>query len=134
MTEEQRPFTIESFYKFVKEEKLMGAKCNQCGQLLVPPKPMCPTCFSKNLSWKELPKKGKLLTYTVIHVAPKRFQHLTPYAVGIVKLEEDAQLPGIIKNVHPDKLRVGMTLAIGFEKEPPTEEWPQWPKHHFKPL
>ncbi len=134
MTENPEPFTIESFYRFVKEEKLMGAKCNKCGQLLVPPKPMCTKCFSKNLTWKELPKKGKLLTYTVIHISPKQFQHLAPYAVGIVKLEEDAQLPGIIKNVDIGKLKIGMDLAVGFDKEQPPEEWPQWERYHFKPL
>ncbi len=112
----------------------MGAKCNRCGTLLVPPKPMCSKCFSKDLNWKELPKQGKLLTYTVIHVSPEQFQSLTPYAVGIVKLEEGAQLPGMIKDVEFDKIEVGMKLAVHFEKEPAPEEWPQWSRYHFKPL
>ena len=134
MTEEPELFTIESFYKFVKEGKLMGAKCNKCGALLVPPKPMCPKCFSKDLKWKELQKQGKLRTYTVIHIAPKEFQQSTPYAVGIVELEDDAQLPGMIKSIALDKIKVGMDLLVGFEKEPVSEEWPQWPRYYFKPM
>jgi uncharacterized OB-fold protein len=132
MTEEQIPFTIESFYKFIKEGKLMGAKCSKCGKLLVPPKPMCPECFSVDLKWKELPKQGKLLTYTVIHVSPKKFQQLTPYAVGIIELEEGTRLPGMMKNVDLDKIKVGMNLAVDVEKESMSEEWPQWPRYYFK--
>ena len=134
MAEEPRPFTIESFYNFIKERKLMGAKCNKCGELLVPPKPMCPECFSKDLSWKELPKNGKLLTYTIIHVSPKQFQALTPYAVGIVELEEGAQLPGTIKGIALDKVKVGMDLTVDFDTEQATDEWPQWPRYYFKPM
>jgi len=134
MTEQTISFTIESFYNFVKEGKLMGAECNKCGNLSVPPKPMCPKCFSKDLTWKELPKQGTLLTYTVIHVSPQRFQQLTPYAVGIVKLEEGAQLPGMIRNVDLGKLKIGMTLAVGFDKELMSEEWPQWSRYYFKPM
>ena len=133
MTEEPVPFTIESFYRFVGEGKLMGAKCRTCGQLLVPPKPMCSTCFSHDLEWKELPKEGKLLTYTVIHVSPKQFQGSVPYAVGIVGFADDAQLPGMIKGVASDQLKVGMDLTIRFENAPTPEEWPQWSRYYFKP-
>ena len=133
MTEEPTPFTIESFYKFVKEGKLMGAKCNKCGKLLVPPKPMCPQCFSKDLKWKELPKRGKLLTYTVIHVSPKRFQQLAPYAVGIIELEKGACLPGMMRNVDLDEIKVGMDLTVDVDKERIFEEWPRWSRYYFKP-
>lgn len=134
MTEKPYPFTIESFYKFVKEGKLMSAKCKKCGTVLAPPKPMCTNCFSKELKWKELPQKGKLLTYTVIHVSPKKFQSLAPYAVGIIKLDEGAQLPGIMRNIDLDKIRVGMDLEVDFEKESISEEWPHWPRYYFKPI
>jgi hypothetical protein len=127
-------FTIESFYKFVKEGKLMGAKCNKCGQVIVPPKPMCPNCLSKDLRWMELPKRGKLLTYTVIHVSPKQFQSMAPYVVGIVEFEEGAQLPGMVKNVKLDAVKVGMNVTVDFDKETVSDEWPQWSRYHFKPL
>ncbi len=133
MAEGPVPFTIESFYNFVSAGKLMGAKCRRCGRLLVPPKPMCSACFSTDLEWKELPREGTLQTYTVIHVSPKQFQGLVPYAVGIVKLEDDAQLPGMIRGVPPDKLKVGMSLTVDFEKTAHPEEWPRWPRYYFKP-
>jgi uncharacterized OB-fold protein len=134
MTEETTPFTIESFYKFVKEKKIMGAQCNKCGTTILPPRPMCPKCFSQDLKWKEIPKEGKLLTYTVIHVCPQQFQPLAPYAVGVVELADGAHLPGMIKGVAMDQIKIGMKLAVDFEETPATTTWPQWTRYYFKPV
>lgn len=126
------PFTIEQFYKFVSERRLMAAKCKKCGTMLLPPRPMCTKCFSSNLEWVELKNKGKLLTYTVIHVSPKQFESLIPYAVGIVKLEDGPKLPGMIQDVEPEKISVGMDLKVDFDTTIPSE-WPTWPRYFFKP-
>ena len=66
----QQPFTIEQFYKFLKEQKLMAAQCLQCGKIHLPPRPLCDNCFSQDFEWVKVSGKGKLLTYTVISVAP----------------------------------------------------------------
>jgi len=126
------PFTIEQFYKFIGERKLMGVKCNSCGLIFIPPRPMCPKCLSKDLSWIQLKNKGKLLTYTVIYVAPEEFQHMSPYAIGIIELEKGVRLPGIIRNVKHEDLKVGMELEIDFDTSI-SSKWPQWPKYFFKP-
>jgi hypothetical protein len=133
MAESSLPFTIESFYKLMAEKKLMAAKCKRCGRLLLPPRPMCANCHSKDLEWTRLKGEGKLLTYTVIHVAPKQFQSMIPYAVGIVKLDEGPQLPGMIRETDPDKIKVDMKLSIDFDTMLPSE-WPQWPRYYFKPV
>jgi len=133
MMAETFPFTIEQFYKFVSERKLMAAKCKKCGTMLLPPRPMCTKCFSSDLEWVELKNKGKLLTYTVIHVSSKQFESLIPYAVGIVKLEDGPKLPGMIQDVEPEKISVGMSLEVDFDTTIPSE-WPTWPRYFFKPL
>jgi len=131
---ETRAFTIDSFYKFVNERKLMAAKCNKCGKLHLPPRLACTNCFSKDLKWVPVNNKGKLLTYTVVHVAPKQFEALTPYPIGIVKLEDGPQLLGMIQHITPDKLKIGMTLTVEYEKPEGTQmKWPTWPRYHFAP-
>ncbi|MEM2336489.1 MAG: OB-fold domain-containing protein, partial [Candidatus Bathyarchaeia archaeon] len=94
----------------------------------------CDKCLSTEFEWAEMPKTGKLLTYTIIHVAPTQFQNMAPYAVGIIQLENGVKIPGMIKNVPLDKIRVGMPLKMEFEEPPQTQQWPQWPRYHFKPL
>ena len=134
---EAAPFTIEQFYRFMNEGKLMGAKCIKCGKIMLPPRPICIQCYSENLEWIKLENKGKLLTYTIIHVAPPQFQHLVPYAVGIIELEKGLKLPGMIKGTDFDKIKIGMELKIEVEpvtkEETEEQEWPAWPKYYFKP-
>jgi uncharacterized OB-fold protein len=109
----------------------MVARCKKCQVLLLPPKPMCTKCFSSNLEWVELEKKGKLITYTVIHIAPKQFEEKAPYAVGIVEFSNGLRILGMICGILPEQLKVGMQLMVDFEKELPVQ-WPIWPRYFFR--
>lgn len=130
---EETPFTISSFYKFASEKRLMAAKCTECGTEFLPPKPMCTKCFSTNLKWIEVDGKGKLLTYTIIHIAPEQFQDMTPYIVGIVEFKNGFRLPGIIRGVKPGIIKIGMSLKIDFE-ESVSSEWHAWSRYFFRPV
>ena len=130
----QLPFTIEQFYKFMAEGKLMACKCQKCGKIHLPPRPMCDNCFSQDFIWIEVPSKGKLVTYTIIHVAPPQFHPLAPYTVGIVQLENGLKLPGMVSNVQENALKIGMDLAIDFKACSTGQAWPQWQRYCFKPL
>jgi uncharacterized OB-fold protein len=130
---EQVPFTLEQFYKWASQGKVMGGKCSKCGKIQFPPRPLCSNCLSTEFEWTEIPTKGKLLTYTVIHVAPTQFQSIAPYAVGIIQFENGLRLPSMIKDVALEQIEIGMPLAMGFEVCATTDKWPQWPRYHFKP-
>jgi uncharacterized OB-fold protein len=125
------PPTIESFYKFCGQGRLMGVKCGQCKRVTAPPRAVCPHCGSSDLAWSELQGKGRLLTYTVIHVSPAQFQAFAPYPVGIVELGEGVRLPGMIRNVKLENLKIGMELKADFETDI-HKEWPQWPRYFFR--
>lgn len=133
MSDNPLPFTVSSFYRFVSEKRLMAAKCNECGTVLLPPKPMCTKCLSNHLKWIELEGAGKLLSYTVIYIAPEQFQSITPYSVGIVELQNGLRLPGMIRGVDPKEIRVGMDLKIDFDTSA-SSQWPAWPRYFFRPL
>jgi uncharacterized OB-fold protein len=130
---EQAPFTIEQFYKNMLQGKLLGGKCKKCGKTHVPPRPLCDNCLSKEFEWVEIPQKGKLLTYTVIHVAPIQFQEMAPYAVGIVRLKNGVQILGIIRGIALEQVKIGMALKIDFGECTTMQPWPQWPRYFFKP-
>jgi len=129
----QEPFTIDQFYKFLTQRKLMAGKCTRCGKIHLPPRPLCDNCFSQQFEWTEVSGKGKLLTFSVIHIAPPQFQDLAPYAVGIIQLENGAKIPGMITNAAQEQLRIGMPLTIDFGTCNTAQLWPQWPRYCFKP-
>jgi uncharacterized OB-fold protein len=128
----QEPFTIEQFYKFLGQQKLMAGKCIKCGKIHLPPRPLCDNCFSRDFQWINISGKGNLLTYTVIHVAPQQFQHLTPYAVGIVQLENGLKIPGMIQDTTQEQLKIGMELFLDFGTCSTIQKWPQWQRYCFK--
>lgn len=132
--ENELPFTIDQFYKFLAENKLMAGKCTNCGKIHLPPRPLCDNCFSREFTWVEIAGKGKLLTYTVIYIAPEQFQDMTPYAVGIVELRNGLKLPGIINTPLPEQLHIGMELCIDFIACSHAQPWPKWPRYCFKPI
>jgi uncharacterized OB-fold protein len=130
---QQASFTIEQFYKHISQGKLMGGKCKRCGAVHLPPRPVCSKCFSKEFEWVEIPPKGKLMTYTIIHVAPTRFQSMVPYAVGIIQLDNGLKIPGIIRDAAAEEIKIGMNLKVIFDSSVETSQWPRWPRYHFKP-
>ena len=126
------PFTIEQFYKFLQQGKLMAGKCVKCGKIHLPPRPLCSNCYSKEFTWVQISGKGKLLTYTVINVAPQQFEALTPYAVGIVEMAGGLKIPGMIQDIKQGQLKIGMELTLDFGTCSNPEHWPQWSRYCFK--
>jgi len=110
----------------------MAGKCIQCGKTHLPPRPMCDNCLSQEFDWIEVSKKGKLLTYTTIYVAPHQFQDRIPYSVGIIQLEEELKIPGIMMDLSENDLQIDMTLEIDIESCTTEYSWPNWPKIYFK--
>jgi uncharacterized OB-fold protein len=110
----------------------MAGKCKKCGKTHLPPRPLCDRCLSQDFKWVEVSKNGKLLTYTTIYVAPQQFQDMTPYSVGIVQLEKELKIPGMINNISVDQLQIGMNLKIDVDSCENKHSWPQWPRYCFK--
>ena len=127
------PFTFEQFYKFLQQGKLLAGKCLKCGKIHLPPRPLCDNCYSKEFEWVTVSGKGKLITYTVINIAPQQFQDLTPYAVGIIQLENGLKIPGMIQGIPQEQLKIGMPLLLDFGSCSTPQKWPQWPRYCFKP-
>jgi hypothetical protein len=128
-------FSIEQFYNFLSQEKLMAGKCLKCGKIHLPPRPLCNVCYTAQFEWTPISNKGQLLTYTIIHIGPAQFQDLAPYTIGIIELESGLKLPGIIQDVPSEQLKIGMTLSIVFNPCSTTssQNWPKWSKYYLKP-
>ena len=128
------PFAIDRFYKFLDQHKLMASKCLKCKKINLPPRPLCDNCLSQEFEWVEISGKGKLVTYTVIHVSSEKFQALTPYVAGIVELDNGLRLPGMINGLKPEELKVGAELTLDFGSCSTAQAWPKWSRYCFKPV
>ena len=117
-----RPFNDNSYEEFLKEDKIMGAKCKKCGALSLPPRPLCVSCFGQELEWVQFRGVGNLAAFTSIVVAPpfmakEGFGRNNPYVVGVVELEEGNKIVGRIVGVdarNPGEIKVGSPLKAEF--------------------
>lgn len=130
---ESEKFVLETMYKYMNQGKLKGGKCIKCGKTHFPPRPLCDSCFSKEFEWVGISAKGRLLTYTIIHVAPPQFQSIAPYTVGVVQLENGVKIPGMIKASKED-IDIGMQVMMRFEASISNAQWPNWPRYYFVPI
>jgi hypothetical protein len=125
-----RAFNDHSYEEFLKEEKIMGAKCKKCGALALPPRPLCVSCFSRDLEWVQFQGAGKLASFTSIVIAPpsmakEGFGKNNPYIVGVVELEEGPKIVSRIAGLDakkPAEIDIGVALNAEFIKTDPAPD------------
>jgi len=115
--------TFVEFFNNLKEGKLLGLKCSDCGAITCPPKNSCNKCGSRNLERVFLSGKGTIKTYTVTYVAPVGYEKEAPYTVALVELEEGPWIVGrldVDPKIAEEKDLIGKRVSI-FAKELPSE-------------
>ncbi len=94
----------------------LGTKCMICGGLFFPPRGMCPTCRrSGAVEDFQFSGRGEVESFTIIRVAPEGFEHQTPYAVAVIKLEEGAKISGQIVG-DPGAVEIGKKVRPVFRR------------------
>lgn len=118
--------TVESFYKFAAEKKLMGSKCAKCGAVHLPPRPICATCNSGDMNWIEMSGKGTIAAFTIVVAGPipmilAGYSKDKPYCSGLIKMDEGmyfcAQITGV-DATHPEKIKLGTPVTVDFVERP----------------
>jgi uncharacterized protein len=91
-------------------------KCKECGRVFFPPRRSCGPWCSCHLEPHTMAATGKLLTYTIIHIAPDQFGDEAPYILGICEMTDGARITAQVVDCPHDKLAVGMAVQIEFRK------------------
>ena len=95
--------TFNEYNEALKNSKLLGLKCQDCGAITVPPKMVCGKCASSNLEVIELKGTGKIQTFTLVNVASEGREAECPYTIVMVELDEGPWVMGNLTGVDPDK-------------------------------
>ncbi len=101
------------FVDLLGEGKVEGTVCKQCGAKYFPPRSDCAACLSKDMEWYEMPKKGKLETFTTAYYAPYGFEKDCPYTMGVVSFGEGPKLfARMAKDIPVEQVKVGMEVSV----------------------
>jgi len=71
---------------------LKGIDCGACLQRSFPARPLCPFCGSAQVQDVALSRRGKVVSWTVVHQAPPPLP--TPYRLVTVDLDDGVRLLG----------------------------------------
>lgn len=96
--------------------RLEGSKCKECGRVSYPVRRRCPSCRSADLEPVALSRKGRVVTSTVVHVAPAAFMMEAPYAMAIVETPEKARLMVQVVDCDPATVQPGEAVALEFRR------------------
>lgn len=110
--------TSRPFWEAARKHELKLQRCGKCRGYIYYPRDRCPHCFSDQLTWEKVSGRGTLYSYTTVYRASTRSFADAPYVLAIVELEEG---PRMTTNVvaPPDKLKVGMPVAVFFDDVTP---------------
>ncbi len=117
----EHKLTFNDYNEALKENKLLGLKCKECGTITVPPKMVCRQCASPDMEIVELKGRGKIQTFTPVFVAAEGREDEVPYIIVLVELDEGPWLMGNLTGVDPDKATmelIGKRVKMGHKVFP----------------
>jgi len=109
--------TLDSkvFWDGVKEHAIRIQRCDACGALRHPPRPMCPACNS--LAWSTVDASGRGTVYSFVMPRHPPFPWFEgTYIVVLVELEEGVRIVSNLCGVEPDDVAIGMPVEVFYEE------------------
>jgi uncharacterized OB-fold protein len=108
------PYTkVADFARYLRDGRLMGSRCRQCGATAFPPRADCHACMSGDFEFVEVSGKATLTTYTRIVAAPTGFEDVAPYIIGVVDLAEGGRaLAWFGETIREEDIEIGMALQL----------------------
>lgn len=80
------------FWRSLSEGRFETTQCTNCGEKVFPPRPDCPVCLERAMTWSPLSNTGSLYSRTIVHVVPEAMIDEAPLAIGIVDLDDGIRL------------------------------------------
>jgi uncharacterized OB-fold protein len=106
------PITLGQFFASAGSGILTAVRCTRCGALAVPPKEFCGDCHQRAWEPVALSGEGRITSFTVIRVAPRRFTGEAPYAIAHVTLTEGVALLGRLVDIPFEAIAIGMPVRF----------------------
>ena len=111
---------VPRFWREIPQRyNLIANKCGVCSRIYFPPRESCPYCRRKSMDKMEtiqLSGKGKVITYTIIHVAPEHFEGQVPYPIAIIQLDEGPRITAQIVDCETKDIKIGMRVQSTIRK------------------
>lgn len=98
---------------------LLGSRCDHCGAVAFPSRRNCMACGRPDVTIEELPRRGRLWTWTIQRFMPKEpyksletAETFEPFGLGYVELPGAVRVETRLTENDPKKLRIGAEMEM----------------------
>ena len=125
----------ERFFREIKDHaRIMGTRCPACDLIYVPATMFCERCFAELEEWVEVPSRGEVFTYTVLHRDLDEKPLEPPAVLAYVKLAgANGGLVHYLGEIEPDQVHIGLEVEAAF-KDVAEREGSILDVEYFRPL
>jgi uncharacterized OB-fold protein len=112
---------FKDYNEALKQNKLLGLKCQACGAITVPPKMVCRQCASPDMEIIGLKGTGKIRSLTTVYVASEGREDEVPYTIVLVELDEGPWIMGNLDGIDPTQATmelIGREVKMGHKVFP----------------
>ena len=103
------------FYEAARRGELRLQRCTDCGTWRHYPRPTCPVCLSRQLTWERASGRGTVYTWTIVRGPTlPAFTAKLPYNVVDVLLDEGVHFVSEVLDCPPEAIRAGMPVIATF--------------------
>ncbi len=98
---------------------LKGTKCGNCGTKYFPRRDFCPKCRRAGIGKIEeytIARTGEVYSFSIIYDAPAANNLIKPYAVVLVKTDDDVMVTGQLVDVSPEDVKIGLKVRAVLRK------------------
>lgn len=92
-------------------QRLLVNRCDQCGHWHHPPRPVCPSCWSRSITPTEVSGEGFVAMFTILRQGPQRpgIDYADGHALVAVELDEQPGLrvSGTVVGTSAGDIEVG---------------------------
>lgn len=94
--------------------RFRGNLCKKCGKTYYIKRYICIKCGNTELEPLDLPRKGKIKTYSIVRQAPEIFSKYEPYPIAIIELNNGKRVLAQITDTLIDEVKNGMHVEATF--------------------
>ncbi len=106
----------KEFYRGWLEHRLLLNRCDDCGHWHQPPRPICPECWSWNVTPTEVSGNGTVFMLVKLHQGPPApdVDYSRPHPVATIELveQEGLRYTSTIVNCDLDDIEIGMPVQL----------------------
>lgn len=103
--------------KYPERYRLEGNRNEETGESFFPARVVDPRAGRKGkLVSEEMPKEGKIISFTQVFAGPQGFENETPYFLAIVELSNKVRLLTQLVDSEKEKIKIGAKVKKVFRK------------------